>query len=412
MSRGDIFGEMGVLLNQPRSATCVAYEPPPGETGGIRPGPVELVRIPSEVFHEMAASSAIFKAKVESLVTERQRRDKKVAQTAPRQSNNSQVNSAEFTQLGLVQGQSLLLIDLDRCTRCGDCVQACINTHDDGYARLSLDGPRFDRFLVPDTCRKCLNPSCMIGCPVGSIQRGASGEIVVRDWCIGCGMCAQQCPYDAIQMHDVGVIPEIEYGWRYTPASALKGNDWQKPRFRDRKWAQGAAPFAWDLDMQAEVATRSVSQVEATLHEPVCFRYQFRFAPAGKELERFRLLIHTDGRAASAWINGQRTEMSSQKVNGAFVAILTNGEVHIGNNLLAIKIDPPIEENQMVMSVRLDVLPAMGKASHQTATDVSLVTDRAVVCDLCHSVRGGPACVSQCPHDAAFRVDARYEFPI
>ena len=35
-----------------------------------------------------------------------------------------------------------MLIDLDRCTRCDECVRACANTHDDGHSRLFLVGPR------------------------------------------------------------------------------------------------------------------------------------------------------------------------------------------------------------------------------------------------------------------------------
>jgi Fe-S-cluster-containing hydrogenase component 2 len=43
----------------------------------------------------------------------------------------------------------------------------------------------------------------MIGCPVRSIQRGDNREMVIKDWCIGCRMCAKNCPYDAIKMHDL-----------------------------------------------------------------------------------------------------------------------------------------------------------------------------------------------------------------
>ena len=65
----------------------------------------------------------------------------------------------EYDELGLIQGQRLLLIDLDRCTRCGDCVTACVNTHDDGYTRLFLDGPRIDRYMVPSACRQLIWPA-------------------------------------------------------------------------------------------------------------------------------------------------------------------------------------------------------------------------------------------------------------
>jgi Fe-S-cluster-containing hydrogenase component 2 len=112
-------------------------------------------------------------------------------------------NLPEFEELGLVQGQRLMLIDLDRCTRCGECVKACVAVHDDGHSRLFLDGPRFGDYLAPISCRKCLDPVCMIGCPVGAIHRGDVGEIRIRDWCIGCSLCERQCPYGSIQMSEL-----------------------------------------------------------------------------------------------------------------------------------------------------------------------------------------------------------------
>ena len=44
----------------------------------------------------------------------------------------------------------------------------------------------------------------VIGCPVGSIVRGSDGEIVIKNWCIGCQLCADQCPYGSIHMHTLG----------------------------------------------------------------------------------------------------------------------------------------------------------------------------------------------------------------
>ena len=113
------------------------------------------------------------------------------------------VSVDEFLSRGLMQAQSLLLIDLDRCTRCDDCVRACAATHDD-VTRLIRDGLRFDRYLVPTSCRSCHDPLCMIGCPVGSIRRRETKEIVIEDWCIGCGLCAKNCPYGNINMHVIG----------------------------------------------------------------------------------------------------------------------------------------------------------------------------------------------------------------
>jgi Fe-S-cluster-containing hydrogenase component 2 len=41
----------------------------------------------------------------------------------------------------------------------------------------------------------------MVGCPVGSIRRTETLEIHIEDWCIGCGVCAENCPYGNINMH-------------------------------------------------------------------------------------------------------------------------------------------------------------------------------------------------------------------
>jgi Fe-S-cluster-containing hydrogenase component 2 len=103
------------------------------------------------------------------------------------------------------------LIDLERCTRCDECVRACASTHNDGRSRLIREGPRFGNFLVPASCRQCRDPVCMIGCPVGSIHKGATNEIVIEDWCVGCGICAEQCPYGSIHMHERSTeeIPDI-----------------------------------------------------------------------------------------------------------------------------------------------------------------------------------------------------------
>jgi Fe-S-cluster-containing hydrogenase component 2 len=99
-----------------------------------------------------------------------------------------------------MQGQNLLLIDLTRCTRCDECVKACIATHDDGVTRLIRDGLRFDKYLAPTSCRACMDPLCMTRCPVGSIRRKETLEIVIEDWCIGCSNCATDCPYGNINI--------------------------------------------------------------------------------------------------------------------------------------------------------------------------------------------------------------------
>jgi len=106
---------------------------------------------------------------------------------------------------GLVQGNSILVIDLDRCTRCDDCVRACAETHG-GRPRFIREGERYGHHLIAHACVHCRDPVCLVGCPTGAIHRAQVGDVVEiqEDICIGCGSCARKCPYDAITMQPTG----------------------------------------------------------------------------------------------------------------------------------------------------------------------------------------------------------------
>ena len=108
---------------------------------------------------------------------------------------------------GLVEGNSILVIDLNRCTRCDDCVKGCADTHG-GIPRFVREGDKYRNFLLTRACYHCEDPVCLVGCPTGAIRRASVGDVVeiIDDLCIGCGSCANNCPYDAITMHDTGVL--------------------------------------------------------------------------------------------------------------------------------------------------------------------------------------------------------------
>jgi Fe-S-cluster-containing dehydrogenase component/CRP-like cAMP-binding protein len=101
-------------------------------------------------------------------------------------------------------GTATMLIDLDRCTRCDDCVRACASTHDNN-PRFLRHGPSNGRVMVANACMHCADPVCLIGCPTGAIHReSAGGEVVINPvTCIGCSLCAHNCPYEAIRMTEV-----------------------------------------------------------------------------------------------------------------------------------------------------------------------------------------------------------------
>lgn len=100
-----------------------------------------------------------------------------------------------------INGTQTMMIDLDRCTRCDDCVRACAATHDNN-PRFIRHGKQYDNWMIANACMHCLDPVCMIGCPTGAISRDAeSGSVTINDpTCIGCGTCSNSCPYSNIQM--------------------------------------------------------------------------------------------------------------------------------------------------------------------------------------------------------------------
>ncbi len=117
---------------------------------------------------------------------------------------NDDVLLSQLVDHHYVQGTSLMVINLDRCTRCDDCVRACATAHDNN-PRFVRHGPILNQYMIPNSCLHCIDPICMIECPTGAIQRDlAQGDIVINEQtCIGCAQCANNCPFDAIRMVDI-----------------------------------------------------------------------------------------------------------------------------------------------------------------------------------------------------------------
>ena len=103
-----------------------------------------------------------------------------------------------------INGTKAMLIDLDHCTRCDDCVRACASTHE-GNPRFRRQGHTFENWMVTNACMHCADPVCMIGCPTGAIHRSEQAGVVVinDDTCVGCSTCANSCPYDNIVMSTI-----------------------------------------------------------------------------------------------------------------------------------------------------------------------------------------------------------------
>ena len=190
LSRGDYFGEIGLLRSIKRTATCTALDA------------VDVVKIPAVEFNLMLEKFPAVREQIEQIAAAR------LASDQPRMIPAG-LRLDDFLNQGLFEAQNLLLIDLENCTRCDACVRACAEAHD-GVSRLLRDGLRYEHFLVATACRSCRDPLCMTQCPVGSIRRKENLEVIIEDWCIGCGKCAELCPYGNINMHPLEVIKEVK----------------------------------------------------------------------------------------------------------------------------------------------------------------------------------------------------------
>ncbi len=187
LPRGGYFGEMGLLRDVPRTATCTALDH------------VEVVRILAPDFHSMLDRYPEVRMQIEHVARQREKENVFQRQRSVEAANAQPLH--QFLAQGLMDAQSLLILDLEKCTRCDQCVKACAEAHD-GVTRLLRDGVRFDKYLVATSCRQCRDPLCMVGCPVGSIRRRNSLEVIIEDWCVGCGLCANNCPYGNITVHE------------------------------------------------------------------------------------------------------------------------------------------------------------------------------------------------------------------
>jgi Fe-S-cluster-containing dehydrogenase component/CRP-like cAMP-binding protein len=104
----------------------------------------------------------------------------------------------------IVNGTATMMIDTTRCVGCDDCVRACAEAHDNN-PRFVRHGPEHGNLMIANACMHCQDPVCLIGCPTGAIhRRPGDGRVIIDDLtCIGCGTCAESCPYDNIRLVEI-----------------------------------------------------------------------------------------------------------------------------------------------------------------------------------------------------------------
>ncbi len=337
LKRGEFFGEIGLLNDSPRNATCSALDV------------VDLVKIGRDDFQTMLDKFPIVRATLEQIASARVKADQ-----AGKMPMALQLD--EFIDQGLFEAQNLLLIDLDNCTRCDACVNACADAHD-GVTRLLRDGLRYDRFLVATACRSCRDPLCMTQCPVGSIRRKESLEIIIEDWCIGCSKCAELCPYGNINMHAFEMMKDVPVVEK-KPAAAAK--------------PAAAKPTAKPADKPIPAASAPVEK-SAPVPSP---------APAA--------VVEPE----------KKSETAVPAAPVAAEPAVSVGDPKAAPATAVAEAKPPAAKPAAPAAAKPPAAPAAPKKMERKLVSVQ----KATTCDLCTEL-SVPSCVYACPHDAAKRVD-------
>ena len=225
----DYFGEIALLSDEERKQLVAEVVKESGhhhvddkvlrgerDASVLTAGKCEVIKIPA----------ADFRAMMERFPEVRAR----VYETAKRRLLQTRTMTAEVSeelersgQLGYIQADALLVMDLDLCVKCDQCVNACESIH--GVSRLKRTGGTVGKYLVPAACRHCDDPKCMNSCPTGAIKRRPEGEIYFQyDMCVGCGNCAIACPYDNIAM-----IETPKFDAAQAKKSAVLGETFYRP---------------------------------------------------------------------------------------------------------------------------------------------------------------------------------------
>lgn len=228
LGRGRSFGEIGLLSKLYDEVGEIVDDKMPGKRGRRTQtcaalDHVELVKISAEAFAELLNNNPEIKSKVIAKARE--------MLLSPPPPVGNDMGAFVKKDVGLYQGQKLMVLDLNRCTRCQECVKACAETHG-GVTRLVLEGNRFGKYLVPSACRSCYDPACLTGCPVDAIHRrpadaskGAKSlAIFIEDHCIGCSLCATNCPFGSIHMLEKEDAPG-SFRWVYQGRRAATNCD-------------------------------------------------------------------------------------------------------------------------------------------------------------------------------------------
>ena len=160
-------------------------------------GPTELAAIRPDKIAELATRFPFFEARVRRAIMSSRERLADVTGV-------KQELLDFFIRHGVsVSGHKVRVRQLDRCIDCKQCERACEERY--GAKRLTLGGYQLGMLDFVFTCRTCTDQRCIDPCEYDSIRYDETiGEVVINEAsCTGCTLCAQSCPFEAIEMVDV-----------------------------------------------------------------------------------------------------------------------------------------------------------------------------------------------------------------
>ena len=111
--------------------------------------------------------------------------------------------------------------DMTKCIGCKCCVVAC-NEQNGNPAELNwrrvgeVEGgyyPHTQRHYLSMGCNHCVEPACLIGCPVKAYTKDPATGVVMHsaEACIGCLYCTWNCSYGVPQYNpDRGVVGKCD----------------------------------------------------------------------------------------------------------------------------------------------------------------------------------------------------------
>lgn len=117
------------------------------------------------------------------------------------------------------------------CNCCGCCCQVLTAINKLGIPASDVINSHYYAEINPDECTVC-NLCVDERCQVGAIEEGDTANRIIREKCIGCGLCITTCPSEAIQLirkesMEIVTPPVDEMDW-HVKRAIVKGSDISK----------------------------------------------------------------------------------------------------------------------------------------------------------------------------------------